>query len=84
MGLEYLVADKVKVQQYKVHIYFKMDDMCALRVGESSHFTSISTMVSTLYWMYKLKLHTILSIYIVFHDILDELVICNGCACRIV
>ena len=47
MGLQYLVADKVKVQlQYKVHNYIKMDDMCALMVGENGHFTSTSAMVS--------------------------------------
>ena len=46
MGPQYLVADKVKVQQYKVHNYIKMDDMCALMVGENGHFTSTSAMVS--------------------------------------
>ena len=45
MGLQYLVADKVKRQQYKLHSQIKMDDMCALLVGESGHFTSTSTMV---------------------------------------
>ena len=51
MGLQYLITDKVKVQQteYKVHNLIKMDNMCVLIVGESGHFTSTSTMVCTIY-----------------------------------
>ena len=50
-----------------------MDDMCVLKVGESGHFTSTSTMVSTLYWMHELKLHTILSMHSVPRHTTDEL-----------
>ena len=46
-----MVTDKVKVQQYKVHNLIKMDNMCALKVGESSHFTSSSAIVSTTHCM---------------------------------
>ena len=50
MGLQYVVVDKVKVQQYKVHNLIKTDDMCVLMVEESGHFTSTSTMVRTQYY----------------------------------
>ena len=69
VGLQYLVADKVKVPQYKVHDYILMADRCVLMVGESGHFTSTSTIVSALYtpyyyWVHNVNLHTNLNIHI--------------------